>query len=413
MLMRRIIKGVDLFCGGGGTSSGLVSAARELDTPLDLLGVNHWDVALNTYANNFPELRAPEQEDIYNLSPFKYFPDGYLDLLVASPECIYHSVARGYGPCNEQSRSGAKQILEWLKRIHVERVLIENVKEFVDWGPLDKNGHRIKALKGIEFQAFLRSLDTLGYVYEWRILNCADYGDTTTRKRFFLMAKKGRDQIIKWPEPTHSEHQNDLFTDANPWNPTSSIIDWSVPGKSIFNRKVPLVDKTLARIEHGLRTYGGKDFLIKYFGTGKSESIAKPVTTILANGNHHALVQPFITIYKGQSKTRSLDLPLPALTTQKNMYLSTPMVSTSLVEPLRRKLGITSLDDPLAMVKFFRDTPGLDIMHRMLTPYELAAAHSFPADYKWSGTSTDIVKQVGNSVPHKTAKALCKALLEG
>lgn len=413
MLMRRTITGVDLFCGGGGTSSGLVSAAQELGTQLDLLGINHWDVALETYSRNFPHLRDPERENVYRLSPHKYFPQGNLDLMVASPECIYHSIARGDGPCNDQSRSGAQTVLEWLKAIHVDKLLLENVKEFVNWGPLDKNGRPIKKLRGVQFQAFLKALTRLGYSFKWRILNCADYGDATTRERFFLMAKKGKDRTIRWPEPTHAEYQDDLFTTTKPWKPVSSIIDWSTPGKSIFARKVPLVDKTLARIEHGLREHGGKDFLIKYFGTGKSESLSRPITTILANGNHHALIQPFITIYKGQSKTRSIGRPLPALTTQKNMYLSAPVVSTSLTEPLMQRLGSPSLEDPFALVKFFRDTPGLDIMHRMLTPGELASAHSFPADYKWAGTGTDIVKQVGNSVPRKTAKALCKTLLKG
>ena len=239
MLMERTITAVDLFCGGGGTSSGLMSASQALDKKIDLLGINHWNVALETYAKNFPYLRDPVKEDIYTLSPFKYFPGGYLDLMMASPECIYHSNARGDGPCNEQSRSGAKRIIDWLSTIHVDKVLIKNVKEFINWGPLDEKGQPIKALKGIEFQAFLSSLNKLGYTYDWRILNCADYGDTTTRKRFFLMAKKEKPEPLNGLSPPIAFTKTTCLQRPNPGNPHHPLLTNLSRAKAFLTDKNP------------------------------------------------------------------------------------------------------------------------------------------------------------------------------
>ena len=70
--------------------------------------------------------------------------------------------------------------------------LIENVPEFIDWGPLDEDGRPDKSKKGIHFQAWFLTFQSLGYRAEWRMLNAADHGDATTRVQVLPDGPEGR-----------------------------------------------------------------------------------------------------------------------------------------------------------------------------------------------------------------------------
>lgn len=451
MLKSDIITAVDMFCGAGGTSTGLIQAAEENGKKINLTAINHWNIAIQTHKTNHPQVRHL-CENLDNVNPRHLFPDGRINLLVASPECTHHSIARGGTPCSDQSRATAWRIVEWANALYIENILVENVPEFQSWGPLGSNGKPLKSKKGETFRAFIMALESLGYRVDFKVLNTADYGDPTSRRRFFLIARRGNKKI-KWPEPTHTEKGGKhLFGETEQWVPAKKIIDWSIPGKSIFNRKKPLAKKTMNRIEYGLNKFGGKDFLVKYFGTGKGVSLDNPIGTITANGQNYGLCEPsFITIMKGQSMSRSLKEPLPTLTTQNNMYLCQPFMvgidhagagekyvrsiekpaptvitqqnyalvqaflikyfGTGKVKSLDLPLDTVTTKDRFGLVEVFEKTPFLDIRLRMLQPHELAAAQSFPEDYTFSGNKGEVVKQIGNAVPRKTAKALCKALL--
>ena len=137
--MKKRIEAADLFCGAGGTSSGLMDAARELGYLTSLLAVNHWDVAIATHSENLPDARHLNC-DLENVNPRTIVPGGKLRLLVASPECIHFSNARGGRPMSKQSRASIKYVLRWITALDVEDVLIENVREFMDWGPLHRSG---------------------------------------------------------------------------------------------------------------------------------------------------------------------------------------------------------------------------------------------------------------------------------
>ena len=486
---KKIITAVDLFCGAGGTSTGLMQAAASVGKKVNLTAINHWSKAIETHKINHVKVRHL-CENLDNVNPRALFPQGRINLLVASPECTHHSNARGGVPCSEQSRATAWRVVDWAAAIYIDNILIENVQEFQTWGPLGANGRPMKSKKGLTFQAFKIALESLGYKVDHRVLNAADYGDPTCRQRFFLIARRGNKRI-RWPEQTHAEHAGtDLFGyETKPWVPAKKIIDWSIQGQSIFNRKKPLVEKTLARIEYGLRKFGGKDFLVKYFGTGQRVSLDKPLDTVTTSGNHHGLVQPsFITIMKGKSKARSTNDPLPTLTTKNNMYLCepflidrnythsgerrvralnrpTPTLTTrpgqALVEPsflvgidhasagerhvrsidkpaptaitqqnyalvhahlikyfgkshaqsIDKPLGAVTTKERFGLIEVFEKTPYLDIRLRMLQPHELARAQSFPDDYKFCGNKREIVKQIGNAVPSRIAKALCQELI--
>ncbi len=323
-----MIKAVDLFCGAGGESTGLKLAAESMGKDLELLAVNHWDVAIDTHTTNHPFAKHL-CESIQSIDPIKAIPSGRLNLLWASPECTHHSNARGGKPKSDQSRASAWLVLKWLSELYVERVIIENVPEFKNWGPLGANGAALKSKKGETFKAFIQALEAIGYKVDYKVLCAADYGDPTTRKRLFIQAVRGN-RKIKWPEYTHVE-KADLFSD-NRWRPAKDIIDWNLTGQSIFTRKKPLSENTIARIEAGIKKYWGEwaePFLVVLRGTSRKQvngshiPINSPLPTITAGGGHIGLVEPFIVPFyserKGQSpRHHSLRHPLPTVPASGN-----------------------------------------------------------------------------------------------
>ncbi len=229
---------------------------------MELVAVNHWDTAIATHSANHPTARH-YIENLETVDPEALVPEGRLDLLMASPECKYHSRARGGKPIHDQGRMQPWAVHNWLSKLDVERVIIENVPEFVDWGPVLRDGTPDKTRKGVYFEAWFKSLWALGYDAEWRMLNAADFGDATTRTRFFLLARKDGRPIV-WPEPTHAKPGNEvpMFGQLEPWRAAKEIIDWTDQGRSILDdpkyRKKPLSANTRRRIARGLEKFGGE-----------------------------------------------------------------------------------------------------------------------------------------------------------
>lgn len=312
----------DLFCGGGGFSTGIGAACQRLGHgSTDTVAVNHWKIAAETYRRNHPKARVL-CTGLDTINPTNEVPKGRLNLLAASPECTDHSNARGGKPCSDQRRSSAWLILKWLQELYVESVLIENVHEFEDWGPLGANGRPLKSMRGQLFQQFIASLKALGYNVEWRSrLNSANYGAYTARERLFVMARRGKNRRIIWPDATHAvdaDVQIDMFSHKAKWRAAREIIDWSLPSQSIFLRKRPLARSTLERIAAGLRKFGGKNadpFLVVLRNHMDAQSIDGPIPTLTAGGNHVGLCQPFIIPQFGDAVARSVDRPLGTITT--------------------------------------------------------------------------------------------------
>lgn len=488
----RSVRAADLFCGAGGTSTGLVRACEKIGKRLDLTAVNHWPVAVETHAANHPAANHL-CESLDSVDPRKAV-NGRLDLLIASPECTHHSIARGGKPINDQSRATAWHVVRWAEALRPRYILVENVREFQTWGPIGENGRPLKRHRGATFQSWVQALKSLGYSVEWRVLNAANYGDATARERLFVLARIGRGDV-PWPNPTHSrDGQTNLFRSQSSWRPARDIIDWSLRGDSIFNRKRPLSPNTMARIEAGLRKFGGsaftphtthrggdrvnglgkplptvtganrgeqaliRPFLVQAGGpAGKArnpQSVDDPLRTIITE-NHTALVQPFLVNLRGteesrlRSSAKPVDEPLLAITSGGRhlvvvepflisaggpcvdaIPVSRPMNTVltrdhmAIVEPFLVKHNGTasggfSVDEPLdtitakdrfGLAETCRSV-GIDILFRMLAPHELAAAHSFPKNYRFAGNRGDQVKQIGNSVPCGIAEALCEALL--
>lgn len=316
--MNNTLQAADLFCGGGGFTTGLLSVARALGYEVELLAVNHWTVAIETHQLNHPGVRHLCQS-IDTINPREVIPSGKLDILLASPECTHFSTARGGKPMSDQRRSTPWCILKWLEQIDVTNVIIENVPEFQTWGPLNAQNRPIPSKKGLYFRNFLRNLRTLGYRVDSKVLNAADYGAATTRRRLFILARKGR-RGIAWPEPTHypplklNADQGLLYADERkPWRAAREIIDWEIEGASIYSRKKALAPNTLARIEAGLKRFCGLPFIVPQFGEADPKSVEDPLGVITTTSRGMGLAEPFLVVLRNHGNAQSLDEPAPTL----------------------------------------------------------------------------------------------------
>lgn len=364
--MTRPLLIADLFCGAGGGTSGAVKATEALGHEIDLVCVNHWSVAIATHSKNHVRAR----HHCINLDaarPEDLVPEGRLDLLMASPECTFHSRARGGKPISDQLRADPWHVQRWATKLDVTRILIENVPEFRDWGPVDEaTGRPIKEKKGLYFQGWIQSLWALGYDVDWRLVNAANHGDATTRVRFFLQARK--DGVpIRWPEPTHTpDGGSELFRGPRKWRSAREVIDWTRPGPSLLNRKRPLSLKTRLRIARGLQKFGGRlaplyirlldlpaedaarflvavdgspmPFIVTQRDSSKSDgtptpsrprSIGEPcptITTIARIGLVEPVAEPFVVANRNNAVAKSADEPIPTATTATGggMFLVEP-----------------------------------------------------------------------------------------
>lgn len=317
---RKIINAVDLFCGAGGTSTGLIYAVNELGYEIKLTAINHWDVAIATHSRNHEDV-IHHCQSIETLNPKDIIKGGRLQLLVASPECIHHSNARGGKPRSDQKRADAWMLMRWIEKLYVENILIENVKEFRSWGPLTAAGKPDKRHKGVYFNMFIDAL-RINYTVEYDVLTCADYGDPTTRQRLFILARRGKKKII-WPKKTHASRKElKKLEDAGitdhgleVWNSARGIIDWSLEGKSIFGRKVPLKFNTMKRIFAGLGKYSlpglnNGEFIVPQFSEGVPRGVDDPLSTITGSSRGMGVVNPFMVNLKNTDRRdRGIDEP--------------------------------------------------------------------------------------------------------
>ena len=307
----------DLFCGAGGTSTGALEAARALGYTPELTAVNHWPVAIASHQANHPHARHLCTA-LDAINPRELFREGELDLLWASPECTHHSTARGGKPINDQSRATAWCVVRWAEALRPDVILVENVPEFTTWGAIGTNNRPLKAFIGATFHAWLAALSSLGYHVDHRILCAANYGDPTTRRRLIIQAVRGRRKIV-WPDPTHSPKEElDLFSRRQAWaSARDHVIDWDLPGQSIYSRKRPLSPKTMERIWAGLMKFGIKPFIVPQHATHAARSLDLPAPTLTTTSRGVGLTQPFIIAMENGGALRSIDQPLNTVTTAK------------------------------------------------------------------------------------------------
>lgn len=244
-------------------------------------------------------------------------------------------------------------------------IFVENVPEFITWGPIGADDQPVASKKGATFRAFVRRFEALGYIVEWRVLNAADYGAPTHRKRLFLVARRDGKPIV-WPAPTHGPGR------PLPYRTAAECIDWNVPCKSLFGRTRPLAHATQRRIAEGFRRFvlqhpdpflvqvnhgrdvhraqpfdqplptvstkhgfgiaapslirtahGDVDKSGKKRGKGFHDA-QEPLGTVTAGGGDFALGTPILVQYNGESLAHSLRGTVPTMTTMNHLAVAAP-----------------------------------------------------------------------------------------
>ena len=378
---------IDAFAGGGGASVGIEMAlGRQVD-----VAVNHDPDAILMHKTNHPNT-VHLTEDIFKVDLKKYTRGRHVALMWASPDCTSHSKAKGGQP-----RKKGLRILPWAVYKHAKVILpdviiMENVEEIQQWGPLDAKGYPIPDRKGEDYKKFILAMKRLGYVF-----------------------------------------------------------DWSDLGKSIFDRKKPLAEATQKRIANGIKKYiinnpnpyivknkKASAFIIQYHGEtregdSRGQLLTEPIKTI-DTSNRYGLVTAFITKYYKTGIGQGCDEPLHTITTSPGHF---GLVSAFLIkyygtgcgQQLDTPLGTITTKDRFGLVNVILDIKGekyiiSDIFLRMLKPEELKIMQGFPRDYiidrdyKWK--KYPIAKQVariGNSVvpimAQKLVEANCGYLKQG
>ncbi len=515
---------IDSFAGGGGASTGIEWAlGRSPD-----VAINHNAAAIEMHAANHPGTRH-YTEDVFRVAPRKATGGKPVGLLWASPDCRHFSRAKGSQPVKKSVRGLAWVVVKWAVEVRPRVIVLENVREFEEWGPVvprwecracDWKGTEGQAVlvrkrpacprcesrrinpteqlvpcpkrKGLTFKKFVGRLRNLGYRIEHRVLNAADYGTPTHRRRLFLIARCDG-QPIEWPAPTHADpkkcSEGNLFDGPlQPWRTAAECIDFSIPCRSIFDRKKPLAEKTLRRIALGIKRYvlenpkpflvccnhsgdrfrgqsvdqplatvtgikshalvmpvlspqygrsngsaanrpcptitaggSGKQalvtaFLAKYFGGVVGHEVDRPIGTVTAVDHHSLVTANLIHMNHGAKTWNAVDEPIRTITSVNHAALVYAFLiryfGTSVGQTVSQPLHTTTTKDRTAIITVsINGAPYAitDIGMRMLTPRELATAQGFPKDFVLTGSATQQVGRIGNSVCPQVAAAIVKA----
>jgi len=336
---------VDLFCGFGGTTTGFADAEIGGNKIAKVIAcINHDPKAIKSHWLNHPDVKHFE-EDIRTLNLTgliecvnywkNIYPDAFI-VLWASLECTNFSKAKGGQPRNADSRTLAEHLFRYQNALNPDYIQIENVVEFMSWGPLDKNGKPLSRKNGGDFIKWKNEMCSFGYYDQWKELNSADFGAYTSRNRLFgCFAKEGLP--IVWPTPTHAKKANlSMYGNLNKWKPVKDVLNFEDEGESIFGRKKNLSEKTLQRIYAGLVKFianGDTSFIAKYYSgrpEGKVITTDAPAGTITTVDNQALVQTQFLLKYNsingktGVYHPPSIDEPCPTITTQVRLGLIQP-----------------------------------------------------------------------------------------
>ncbi|MBU9581339.1 DNA cytosine methyltransferase [Burkholderia multivorans] len=306
---------VDNFAGGGGASTGLECAFGR---PVDI-AINHDPEALAMHAANHPRTKH-YCESVFDVDPIEITGNRPVGLVWLSPDCKHFSKAKGGKPVSKKIRGLAWIALRWAATVKPRVIMLENVEEFVTWGPLGADGRPCPKNRGRTFRSFVNALARHGYRVEYRELRACDFGAPTIRKRLFLVARRDGLPII-WPTPTHGDPKSAAVRAGalQPWRTAAACIDWSIPCPSIFERERPLKDATLRRIARGIMKFvvnSNDPFIVSYYSDEtrfRGAPVDEPLGTT-TTGNRFAVCVPHITKFRANSVGSAADAPLHTVT---------------------------------------------------------------------------------------------------
>ena len=410
---------IDLFAGGGGASTGLeIGLNRTVYS-----AINHNPKAISMHTANHPHARHFVQ-DVFAVDPLEATGGQPVGWMHASPDCTHHSQAAGGQPRSKEIRDLSWVAVKFAGKVRPRVISLENVKQILNWGPLVakrcKKTGRVMRLdgtvaapgehtprhdqflvpdptrKGQTWGHFVKSLERLGYVVEWRIMRACDYGAPTTRERLFMVARCDGQPIV-WPEPTHAQKPQ---KGQKKWRSAAECIDFADQGQSIFDRKKPLAEATQRRIAKGLKRFV-LDAAQPYIVTNTTGSNPKPVTdplaTVTAAGNQLLATPIMVQVGYGERNgqdTRTLDIqkPLGTIVGSGKHAVATPVLAPFVGRDFRTGVG-HSITDPLATV-----TASAGGGHSSLvTPLLIQAGHGegTPDKPRWSHGINDIASPLG------------------
>ncbi|WP_439561123.1 DNA cytosine methyltransferase [Roseinatronobacter sp.] len=334
---------IDSFAGGGGASTGIEAALGYSPD----VAINHNPAALALHAANHPDALHIDS-NIWDVEPRWVTQGRKVGLLWASPDCKHFSKAKGGAPRDRNIRDLAWVVVKWAEDTRPDVICMENVEEFVTWGPIGEDGQPIKELAGVTFDLWIKRLKKAGYRVQWRELRACDYGAPTIRKRWFLVARcDGRP--IRWPKPTHGDPKSPEVRKGRlkPWRTAAECIDWSLSCPSIFDSAAqikaryglravrPLAANTLARVARGMKRYvldAQRPFIVNLTHGARLEGADDPFRTITgAHRGEKAVVVPSIIGCGGraaQSRPRGGDEPFATITAKADACLSSAFLAT-------------------------------------------------------------------------------------
>ncbi len=457
---------VDNFAGGGGASTGIEAAIkRSVD-----IAINHDPDAIAMHKANHPNTKH-YCEDVWEVSPKEACGDNPVALAWFSPDCKHFSRAKGGKPVDKNIRGLAWVAIKWAYEVRPRVLMLENVPEIQTWGPLGDDNKPIKERAGETFKGFIAVLSDglskehpafaemcsalnidinsdmadelskgLGYTVEFKTEKSCDHGAPTTRTRFYMIARCDEKPII-WPEPTHAPKNSELVKSGKckPYISAAECIDWTIPGKSIFDRKKPLCEKTMKRIAKGFKKFVLDNpepyivddkyvpYLIQYHDETsedevRGQSVQDPIMT-LDTSNRYALIAPYIVTLRNNMTGQQVEEPISTITCKDHhevvyAYLI-KYYSGILASDVSKPIDTLTTMDRFALITVLGEEYYVkDIFMRFLEPREMFKMTGFPAEYKIDydidGNVISREKKVakcGNAVTPPVATALVRANL--
>jgi DNA (cytosine-5)-methyltransferase 1 len=339
---------IDSFAGGGGASTGIEMAlGRSPD-----IAINHNADALALHAANHPET-LHLSENIFKVDPLDYVAGRHVGLAWFSPDCKHFSKAKGGKPVERNIRDLAWIIVLWAERAKPDVIIMENVEEWKEWGPLLETERGLMPCpdsKGQTFQKWCKAMKRAGYKLQHRELRACDYGAPTIRKRLFVIARRDGLPIV-WPEPTHGKPTDAAVIAGKklPWRTAAECIDWSLACPSIFDTSAqimakhalravrPLADATMSRVARGMKRYvldAERPFIVNLTHGARIEDVDQPFNTITgANRGEKAVVAPHLSAFYGtgnggKDRAAPADEPVRVVTTENRHAVIAPHLMT-------------------------------------------------------------------------------------